>query len=153
MVEFEENIEEKKVTQYLIPANVNARFEFIEGIGWKEFIFVVIALAIGVGIYFLLGLFTATEQFKLSELPLAESVGIIEDKFTKIDGDIVTKTREVIPAPIRLILLLIPVAGTFLAVRVDPSTGLSLVSNLRDAKAFRSKQKRYIYKYNSGSEV
>lgn len=152
MLDFVEENEDRKITQYLIPVNVNARFEFIEGIGWKEFFFLTIALGVGILVYFLLGLFTVTEQFKLSELPITETIGIIEDKYTKIDGDIVTKTKEFVAAPLRLLLMLIPVAATFFAVRVEPSTGLSLLSSLRDAKAFRGKQKRYIYKYNSGSE-
>lgn len=147
-----ENSEENKITQYLIPANVNARFEFIEGIGWKEFLYIVIALAVGIGFYLLLGLITKTEQFKLSELPVTETIGLIEDKFTKIDGDIVTKTKQVISPPLRVLIMLLPVAATFFAVRVEPSSGLSLISSLRDAKNFRGKQKRYIYKYNSGSE-
>lgn len=153
MADFDENIDESKVTQYLIPANVNARFEFIEGIGWKEFFYLVISLVVGIGIYFLLGLFTVTEQFNLSELPFEETIGIVENKNTKIEGDIVTRKKETIPIIIRVMFLVLPVAGTFLAVRVEPSTGISLISNLRDAKTFRSRQKRYLYKYDSGSEV
>ena len=56
-----------------------------------------------------------------------------------------------IPAFSRGFAIIIPGAGTFLLVKKDPSTGMSLLKLLNSAKQFQQKQKRYMYKYGSGS--
>lgn len=113
MLDFIETNESKKLTQYLIPANVNIKFEFVEGIGWKEFIFIVASIILSYVLYIIGGLVKVT--------PI-----------------------------IRLIVASLIVGATYLFVRVEPSTGFSMVSLLRNKKDFKSKQLLYIYKYNSG---
>lgn len=43
--------QDKKTTQYLVPANVSAKFEFFSGFGWYEFKIVAIACLIGLLIF------------------------------------------------------------------------------------------------------
>lgn len=143
----------KKVTYYLVPSNVSAKFEFFEGFGWVEAKYVIVALVIGIFFYFVTGFITKTEQFNMKDLPATQTIGLKEDANTIIDGDIVTKKKEVIPKAVRFFFILVPGAGTFFVVKRDATTGMSLISNLKALKEFNKRQKRYLYKYNSGSGV
>ncbi|APC08589.1 PrgI family mobile element protein [Neomoorella thermoacetica] len=55
---------------YLIPRNVSAKFEFFPGFGWFELASVVAGALVGVGLFFLSGLFTKSIiRFVLFVLP------------------------------------------------------------------------------------
>ncbi|UFJ41350.1 PrgI family protein [Brevibacillus humidisoli] len=43
---------------YLIPKNVNTRFEFRDGVGWKEIVVMLAGVGVGLILFFLLGLFS-----------------------------------------------------------------------------------------------
>lgn len=43
--------------QYLVPRNVNARFTFFEGFGWKELFLCLVGAAVGAVLFLLLSLF------------------------------------------------------------------------------------------------
>ena len=144
---------DNKTTYYLIPANVTARFEIFPGVGWKEAKYVAIALVIGFLIYAATGMITKTVQYNVKDLPLIETIGLSNDKNTVIDGDIIKRKVEVIPKGIRLLFILILGAGTFFVVKGDPTTGLSLITSLQAIKEFNKRQRRYLYKYNSGGTL
>jgi hypothetical protein len=97
---------------YLIPKNVGGRFEFMEGFGIKELIYCAIGTLIGLGLTYVLGIFTE-------------------------------KVWRYIPVPMFAYI-------TFLAVRVDPRLGKSILDNFNDMKSFNSKPKRYDYVYGEG---
>lgn len=135
--------QESKTTKYLIPANVTARFEFFEGFGWYEFKIVAISLLIGTVIFFILGL--PKKTIKIDKNPYADvtqTAKIYEDKKVPL-----------IPGVLRAFAILLPGVGSFVVVKKDPSTGMSLMVMIKSSKEFKKKQKRYLYKYNSGSEV
>lgn len=153
MLDYEDQDQDQKVTQYLIPANVSTKYEIFEGFGWAEAKYVVIALLIGFSLFLMTGLFKKTEQFNIKDIPQNETIGLRNDKNTSIDGDIVTRNRKVIPKTARFLFIFISGVGTYIAVKRDSSTGMSLVTNIIALKEFSKKQKRYMFKYNSGSEV
>ncbi len=153
MYEYDEQEQDIKITHYLVPTNVSTRFEIFEGFGWTEAKYVAIALICGLALYLLTGLFTRTEQFNIKDIPQAETIGLKENKNTKIEGNIVTRKKEVIPKAVRFFFILVPGIGAYIVTKRDPSTGMSLVTNLQAAREFAKKQKRYLFKYNSGSEV
>lgn len=134
---------EKKVTEYLVPANVSARFELIPGFGFYELKFVAIAVAIGVMLFGLLGLPKKTLYLDPSE------VSLVYSSEEMVDGKI-KRIEPYISTPIRFFVILIPSAFTFLVVKKEPISNVSLFDNLKAAQAFKKKQKRYLYVYNSG---
>lgn len=50
----------------------------------------------------------------------------------------------------RAFAIIIPGAGAFIVVKKDQSSNTCLLDILKNAKAFNNKQKRYMYKSNSG---
>lgn len=130
--------------QYLVPANVSAKFEFIDGFGWSELKIVLFATFIGIALAFLSSLFVKVERIEKENLTVEQSVGLQENYLIK-------KTPYV-PAPIKGLMVIVPAAGSFMVVRRNPTTGLSLIRFLIDMKDFKKKQKLYLYRYNSGSE-
>lgn len=138
--------EDKKVTEYLIPANVSAKFEFFEGFGWYELKIVVIACLIGVVFYCALGTFKKTIYVD------SNNDEVVEVTSNTTSSNIVKERVSVIPSFVRLMAVVIPGAIAFLLVKKDPSSGMSLMFMVRSSKEFHNKQKRYLYKYNSGSE-
>lgn len=138
--------EEIKVTQYLVPANVTTRFEFFPGIGWYELRIIGISLVIGVLLFLVSGLPKKTIYVDPNGILLKTNAVSQQVKATP-------KRSPIIPTPIRLLLILIPGAGSFFLVKRDPSTNMSVMVTLRSAKEFKSKQRRYLYRYGSGSEV
>jgi hypothetical protein len=153
MFDIDDPNQEKKVTQYLIPANVSTKFEIFEGFGWNEARIVIFALLIGFALYLITGLFTYTVQYKKSELPYTETIGLENKKNVITDGDNVTERKDVIPQAVRFFFIILPAAGAYFVVKRDPSTGMSLISMIQASREFSKKQKRYLYKYDSGMEV
>jgi len=141
-----------KVTQYLIPANVTVRFEIWEGFGWQELKYCAIALIFGFLLFYIVGMFYKTEVYNINEMPLEMKLGLQEDEFTSIDGDIVTKKVRIVSDGIRFLFIIIPTAITYFCVKRDRSTNMSLIDNLRHMREFQKSQKLYLYKYGSGSE-
>jgi hypothetical protein len=150
---FDIDEQDKAVTHYLVPANVSTKFEIFEGFGWEEAKNVVIALAFGFLLYLVSGLITKTETVNIKDLSPTETIGLKEDANTKINGDIITKKVNIVPMAVRFFFIIIPGGGVYFAVKRDPSTGMSLITNLKAAKEFNKKQKRYLYKYDSGTEI
>lgn len=137
--------QDKTVTQYLIPANVSARFEFFEGFGWAELRVVILACLIGTGIFFGLGMFKKTVKIDNS-VPIEMQIGA---EATGLNNE---ARVPVIPGVFRSLAIIIPGAGAFLLVKKDPSNGMSLIYLVKSSKEFKKKQKLYLYKYRSGSE-
>lgn len=148
-----EEHDNKTVNHYLIPANVSTKYEIFEGFGWSEARYVALAVALGFILYMITGFFTKTETYNINDVPQQQLIGLQENERTKIDGDVVTETKDAIPKAIRLFLIIIPGAGSFIVVKRDRSTGMSLITNIKNLKEFNSKQKRYYYKHDSGLEV
>ena len=142
---------DNKATQYLIPANVSARFEIFEGFGWAEFKPVIIALVIGGLLFYTAGLFKRSDRYDLGNLPVERSIGLKQGKNIVINGDTAIIKSDAIPMLMRLFLVIIPTAGTFIFVRRDPLTKLSLMSTIKLSREFHKRQKLYLYV--SGSEV
>lgn len=141
--------EDRKITEYLIPANVTARFEFFEGFGWYEFKLVSIACLIGLVIFFSLGIFKKTVYIDLNGM----QIEVNSDENIKFIQEGITETKiPIISAAIRSFAIIIPGAGTFFLVKKEPSSGRSTIDTLRYLKEFKNKQNTYLYKYNSGSE-
>lgn len=130
--------EGKRVTEYLVPANVTTRFEFFEGFGWYEFRIVLITLAIGTAIFFLLGIPSKTVRL---------TSGIFQGY-----GDGKLKRVSIIPPGARALFILIPVLGAYLVSKRDKTSNMSLLTIIKSSKEFKKKQKLYLYKYNSGRE-
>lgn len=59
---------------YLIPRNVGGRFEFFEGFGIKELIFCALGALIGLGLTFLLDLFSVSRFVKILPVPAITAV-------------------------------------------------------------------------------
>lgn len=146
------DISNSKVTQYLIPANVTVRFELWEGFGWRELKYCVMALLLGGLMYLISGSFYKTELYDIKDLPFEKTLGLKNDDFTSIDGDIVTMKTRVVPDGLRYLLLVSPAALTYFCVKRDRSTGMSLIDNVVHMKEFNKSQKLYLYKYGSGME-
>ncbi len=141
-----------KVTQYLIPANVSTRFEFFEGFGWEELKLVVIALIVGAFFFFNLGFIKKTIEIDPKDITIEQKIGADEEKFKLNKNGKIEKTIPLIPTPVRIFCIIIPGALMFFYVKKDPSNGMSLREMLKSAREFKSRQKLYLYKYNSGSE-
>jgi hypothetical protein len=150
MYDIEEN---EKKTQYLVPANVSIRFELWEGFGFSELKICLIVLAISGIIFYLSGLLVKYEVYDMNLLPANETIGLVNDENTTIEDDIVTKKVNIIPNGIRYLILALPTIAAYFCVKRDRSTGMSLIDNLINMRDFNKKQKRYLYKYRSGSEV
>lgn len=144
---------EKKVTQYLIPANVSTRFEFFEGFGWYELKIVAIACLIGAVIFFGLGLITKTTYIDPNTITVEMTVGEDPDELKPNSNGMIEKKEQVIPPLLRAFAIIIPGAGAFFLVKRDPSNGMSLINAVRSTRLFKKRQKLYLYKYGSGSEV
>lgn len=142
-----ENFEERKVTQYLVPANVTTKFEFFEGFGWYEFKIVLITCLIGGIFFFLLGL-------PQKNVPVTVPVAIqMEDSLPQTSMEIQNRSEPYIPTLIRLLFVIVPAAASFFIVKRDPSSGMSLISVIKSQQQYSKRQKRYLNVYGSGSEV
>lgn len=139
--------DEKRVTEYLIPRNVSTKFEFIEGFGWIELFYVLCACAFGMIFFVLIGI------PKIS-IPL-DQFGMTIDENALKDG--VVPVKYILKNKINPIFQLLPVflfgGITFALVKREPSSGLSAFTMVKGMMKFKKKQKRYLYKYKSGSEV
>lgn len=142
--------QERRVTKYLIPANVSTRFEFFEGFGWYEFKFVVIALLIGASIFFASGFLIKTVEINPNDITMEQRIGANPEDFKLNNNGMVERKVQVIPLPIRLLFVLIPTVGTFFFVRKDPSIGMSVMEMIKSNREFHKRQKLYLYKYDSG---
>lgn len=141
-----EEQQEQRVTQYLIPSNVATRFEFFDGFGWYELKIVSMALLIGAIIFFILGLPKKTVNVDSNAISFEESISTNSGEVEQI-----TERVPKIPTPIRTIIFLVPGMGAFFIVKKDPSSGMSLMITIKSSNAFNKKQKRYLYKYGSGT--
>lgn len=142
-----ENNEDKKVTQYLIPANVTTKFEFFPGFGWYEFKIVLSACIIGTIFFFLLGVpqktipITVTKTVVIEDQPLPKTTLEIEDKKVPY-----------IPVIIRILFIAIPGSVSFFAVKRDSSSGMSCITLIRSRQEYMKKQKKYLDIYGSATE-
>lgn len=138
---------DKREFHYLIPANVSARFEFIEGFGFKELIIVVTAFLISLVFYAILSI--------PKELAYVNALGNPIENVTKemlMNGSAIEREINKVPMIWRILTVLVPTSLTFALVKKD-STGISPIESIRKFKKFRKTQKKYSYIYNSGSEV
>jgi len=136
--------QESKVTQYPIPANVTTKFEFIEGFGWRELFIVLTAIACGVCIFYLLGLPHKTISVKSDVVNVSQNVDGI--------NNLLKKNVPYIPDFVRAFAIIIPGGLAFFLVRKPPFIDMSLLVMLQYLKNFKKRQKRYKYKYRSGTE-
>ncbi len=136
---------EKNSIQFFVPPNVSARFEIIEGFGVRELIICIITIAIGLLLTFATNFITTKQTIKVEELSAEERLEI-EEGIEEI-----TKSTPIIPTPVRVIVFIaFPTAVTFLIVRKNPITGMSVSELIKGRNQFCKRQKRYLYKYNSG---
>jgi len=140
----DEQQEDQRAIQYLIPSNVSTKFEFFPGFGWYEFKIVFIACVIGILIYTGLGLVGKTTYVNTTNAPNG----------AKLDRERLMEEKvPAIPAMARIFAVIIPGAGSFLLVKRDPSNGMSLLYTIKSASEFKKNQRLYLYKYGSGTEV
>lgn len=144
---------ESKTTQYLVPANVSAQFEFFPGFGWPEFYMVAAALVIGVILFFLTGLISSTSIVDPANLPYEQTIGLNMEKLPKTEEGLLIIKTPIIPAAIRLFFILIPGFGTFFFVKKEPTSGFSLQTVWKSSREFHKKQKRYEYKSSSDGVI
>jgi len=142
----DEQQEDQRAIQYLIPSNVSTEFEFFPGFGWYEFKIVFISCVIGILIYTgsgLVGKTTCvnTTYVNTTNAPKLDRERLMEEKV------------PVIPTMARIFAVIIPGAGSFLLVKKDPSNGMSLLYTIKSASEFKKNQRLYLYKYGSGTEV
>lgn len=143
-----ENNEDKKVTQYLIPANVTTKFEFFPGFGWYEFKIVLIACIIGTIFFFLLGV-----PKKTIPTTVTTTVAVENEPLPKTTVEIQDKKIPYIPVIIRILFIVVPGAVAFFVVKRDQSSGMSFITIIRSRQEFMKKQKRYLDVYGSATEV
>lgn len=139
------------VTHYLVPANVSAKFEFFEGFGWYEFKIVLMTALVGLAFYFMLGIFQKTIYIDANNIPPAMLIGASEEELTPNEDGYIVKYEDSVPGIVRLLFIIIPSVAAFYLVKRDPTSGLCAISTLKHLKAFKNKQKLYLYKYNSGT--
>lgn len=140
---------DSNVVQYLVPANVSARFEFFEGFGWHEFLIVLITAILGFLVYSGLG------GIKKTVVVNKDGISVItesKDVIIKEDGTVLKKV-PLIPSVIRFLAIALPTAVSFFIVIRDPNTGMSVLTMFKSMKEFKQKQKLYLYKYDSGKEI
>lgn len=137
---------EKKITEYLVPTNVTSRFEFTQGFGWPELKVVLIALLIGLLIYFILGLPQKTIY--------VDSNGFSVNIEESYEGEQYNYTREIseervsfINPVVRFFGIIIPTVFAFFLVKKEASSNRSLWDNWKSMQEFKKRQKRYSYKY------
>lgn len=127
-------MEEKKVTEYMLPQNITAKFEFIRGtgIGIKEAFKIAIGLIIGVVFFALLSIPTElTEQ-------------------TNIFGEVMgTAPTPTVPLMIRLIAVAIP---TFIQVFRYSNVGNNKTGGYIIKVLLRFYTENRYYKYKKGSQ-
>lgn len=131
--------ENDKIIQYIVPSNVSARFEFFNGFGFYELRIVLTACAIGVVIFFLLGTFK-------------KPVPADPNTTNKISIEMQKKEEPVIPDLIRTLFIIVPTISAFFLVKKEPTSGQSLLIIVKAMRIYKKRQKRYLYKYNSGTE-
>ena len=107
-----DNNEDKKVTQYLIPANVTTKFEFFPGFGWHEFKIVLIACIIGTIFFFLLGV-----PKKTIPTTVTTTVAVENEPLPKTTLEIHDKKVSYIPVIIRILFIVVPGAVAFFVVK------------------------------------
>lgn len=110
---------------YMIPVNVNSRFEFFTGFGIKELVFSLIGFAIG-GI-------------------LALIIGLILSPFVAIE-----KVSEITKTVIQIILIIIPTGIMFFGSKKNPRTGFSPFDFIKQRKIYFKQQNKYFYVFGSG---
>lgn len=138
--------EEKQDFKYLIPANVSARFEFIEGFGFNELIKVVAVFLISLVIYYLLGM---PKEMAYTDPYGSELINVTKEMI--LSGSAIEREIPKVRMIWRLLSVLIPTALTFTLIKKD-GNGLSAIDFIKKFKKFKRAQKRYSYIYNSGSE-
>ncbi|NFL43538.1 hypothetical protein FDB61_17885 [Clostridium botulinum] len=143
-----ESFEDKKITQYLIPANVTTRFEFFPGFGWYEFKIVITACIIGFIFFFLLGL-----PKKTVSTAVPTTVTIQNQSLPQTSLEIQDKKVSYVPIIIRILFIIIPGISAFFVVKRDPSSGMSFITIIKSRQEFVKKQRRYLDVYGSGTEV
>lgn len=75
----ENGINQQQTNEYLIPKNVNAKFQFFPGFGWFELGVVLCGVIIGVIIFFILNIFTNSIWRAFSIVfPTVISLGIVQ---------------------------------------------------------------------------
>ena len=139
--------DKQQVTQYLIPANVNARFELFPGFGWAEMKIVIAALVIGGILFYGLGLIKKTTILDPKIAPISQTMGAKPDT----DG-MIHKTTPLIPSAFRIFAIILPATAAFFFVKKDPSNNMSIMIQWKSRQELMKKQRVYMYKYNSGSE-
>lgn len=139
--------DDKKVTQYLIPANVTTKFEFFPGFGWYEFKIVIIACLIGCVFFFLAGVPKKTVSEAVPITITTQGEVLPETKM-----EIQDKKIPYIPVLIRTFFIIVPGVAAFVVVKRDQSSGMSFLTILRNRQDYAKKQKRYLDIYGSGSE-
>lgn len=128
---------------YLIPANVSARFEFIDGFGWRELILTALGILLGFMLYTATGVFKKTVEVEPKAIHMNEKIN---------ENGMIEKKVYIIPLPIRLFLLLICAFGSFTLVKKDPRMNMSVYEILLTGFEFGKKQKKYLYEYRSGGD-
>lgn len=146
----EENYE-NTVTHYLVPANVSAKFEFFEGFGWYEFKIVLFSALIGLVFFFLAGIFQKTVYIDADNIPPEMLIGSTEEDLTPNEDGYILRQENAVPTFVRVLFILIPATISFYLVKRNPTNGLCVISTLKHFKAFKNKQKLFLYKYNSGT--
>lgn len=145
-----QNVEKDEGLNYIIPANVNTKFEVFPGIGYKELAYLLAATAIGVMIFLLLGVFKTTEIIKRENVDPMMLIGLTEEELLKPE---ITITKDVISAPIRLFACATFPLFVYFLFKTDPNTNISFYKQLSYKRIFTQNQRRYLYKLNSGSGV
>lgn len=137
------------LNQYLVPVNVNARFEFFSGFGFKELIVVVVVFLISVGLFGLLGIPKKTEYIDSTEL---EEIQYEEykEKYNLNEEGFFEKKVPIISEVIRFFIGLFLVGISIAVVKRDPHNNMSLLFLIKSWKEYKGKQKLYLYKHNSG---
>ena len=134
--------------EFIIPANVNTRYEVFPGFGYKETAFLGLAVAVGLAFFFILGLFKTSQDIKKEDLKLEYTIGLSQEE---LDKPYVTIKKDVISMPIRLIVACTPSILVILLFKTDSTSSLSFYKQLSYKRKFTSGQTRYLYKYESGA--
>lgn len=136
---------EEKSTQFLIPANVSAKYEIFKGISFKELKLIMIAGVVGVALFMFTGIFQRTVYEAPNNIIMTGETELNENGQIEI-------SKPVVELPLRAMCLFLPVVGMFFAVRKEEATGLSILDSIISFQKFKKTQNKYLYKYKSGTE-
>jgi hypothetical protein len=137
-------MDENEQNELLIPANVSTRFELFTGVGIQEIVITLICAAVGLLLFFLLGLPQHTVVETVKQTVTDPSTPTQVQEVTKN----VTKSVSNISTPIRAFVFII-IAGMGFIFSKKNDANKSILDFIFSVFAFMKSQKQFFYRKKS----